>query len=384
MIDRPPTPYASSPRSYTPPYGDLIDFSEASSEHSFDWKQKSGKKPIFGGRQHIGAGTAAQSATGAQAAANAEVSIRDFQEERKRVPRLVSKPGSAFAPRLPADGFHRGMDTSAGKPCSEWRAEWQAAERERLIGRDLRSLSLQTPRNFDASLNLSKETPNPQTATTTKAASRATTKSQGRHVLGDKTTNPFLRHHPEERATSQPTKRPQWAWDADAFLTSEWPPRKEAETVTVVQKPKAKAPVIKAKAASTNAKAPAMEGVALKPKPSDWQVCYQINLAFQKKITGPWECVACKATGTTTHPQFRSDFVTVVATCPDGHKDHFSSAKASSTKIACGKCDEDFALRVSQQTVKCFNHDCRRMLVVDWELVRWARTGDEWQEIVSL
>jgi hypothetical protein len=135
---------------------------------------------------------------------------------------------------------------------------------------------------------------------------------------------------------------------------------------------------------STNAKAPATKGVAPKPQLSDRQVCYQINLAFQKKIIGPWECVACKATGTTTHPQFRSNFVTVIATYPDGHKDHLSSAKAPSTKIACGKCDEDFALTVSQQTVKCFNRDCRRMLVVDWELVRWARTGDEWQEIVSL
>src|SRR5437660_7657791 len=119
MIDRPPTPYASSLRSHTPPYGDLIDSSEASSEYGLDWNQWSSKKPIFG--------------------------IRDFQEKRKRVTRLVPKPRSAFAPRSPADSFQHGMDTSAGKPCSEWHAEWQAAERERLIGRDLRNLSLQAP-----------------------------------------------------------------------------------------------------------------------------------------------------------------------------------------------------------------------------------------------
>jgi hypothetical protein len=367
MIDRPPTPHASYPRRF----GDLIDSSEASSEHSFDWIQKSSKKPIFGSGQQVGAGVAVQSAAGAQATTNAKLSIRGFQEEGKRVPRPVSKPRSAFAPRSPADSFHYGMDTSAGKPCSEWRAEWQAAERERLIGSDPRSHSLQALRNFDASLNLSKETPNPQAAAATKAASRPTTKSQGRHVLGDKTTNPTRRRRRKEGATSQPTKWPQWTRD------------EETETVTAMQKPKAKAPVVESKAPSTNAKAPAAKSVAPKPQLSDWQVCYQINLAFQKQIIGPWECVACKTTGTTTHPQFRSNFVTVVATCPDGHKDHFSSARAPSTRIACGKCDEDFALRVSQQTVKCFNRDCRRMLVVDWELVRWARTGDEWQEIVS-
>jgi hypothetical protein len=372
---RPPTTYASSPRSCTPPYSDLINSSEASSEYSFDGIQTSGKKPIFGSGQQVGAGTATQNAAGAQAT---ELSIRDFQEW-KRVPRPPPKIWSEFAPRSPADSFHRGMDTSVGKPCSEWYTESQAAEPERPIGRDPRSLSLQALRNFDASLNLSEETPNPQTATTTKAASRATTKSHRRQVLGNRTTNPSLRRRPEERATPQPTKSPQWAQDVD-----EWPSRKEAEIVTAVQKSKAKAPVTKAKAPSTNAKAPATKGVAPKPQLSDWQVCYQINLAFQKKIIGPWECVACKTTGTATHPQFRSNFVTVVATCPGGHKDHFSSAKAPSTKIACGKCDEDFALRVSQQTVKCFNRGCRRMLVVDLELVRWARMGDEWHEIVSL
>ena len=323
---RPPSPYASSPRSCAPPYSDLIDSSEASSECSFD---------------------------------------RDFQE-LKRVPR--PPPRSAFTPRLPADSFHRSMDTSAGKPCSEWYAESQAAEPERLIGREPRSLSL-----------LSKETPNPQTATTTKAASPATRKPHRRQVLGNRTTNSPLRRRPEERATPKPTKRPQWAQDVDG-----WPSRKEAETATAVQKSTAKAPVIKAKAPSTNAEAPATKGVAPKPQLSDWQVCYQINLAFHKEIIGPWECVACKTTGTATHPQLSSNFVTVVATCPDGHQDHLSSAKAPSSKIACGKCDEDLALRVSQQTVKCFNRDCRRMLVVDGELVRLARTSDEWQEIVSL
>ena len=376
---QPPTTYASSPRSCTPPYSDLIDSSKASSEYSFDRIQISGKKPIFGSRQQVGAGTATQNAAGAQAT---ELSIRDFQG-RRHVPGPPPNLWSEFAPRSPADGFHRGMDTSAGKPCSEWYAESQVAEPERPIGRDPQSLSLQTPRNFDASLNLSKETPNSQTVTTTKAASRATTKSHRRQALGNRTTNPSLRRRPEERATPQPTKSSQWAQDVD-----EWPSRKEAETVTAGQKSKAKAPVIKAKAPSTNAEAPATKGVAPKPQLSDWQVCYQINLAFQKKIIGPWECVACKTTGTgtatATHPEFRSNFVTVVATCPDGHKDHFSSAKAPSTKIACGKCDEDFALRVSQQTVKCFNRDCRRMLVVDQELVRWAGTGDEWHEIVSL
>src|ERR1700722_14303283 len=149
MIDQPLTPYASSPRSCTPPSDDLIDSSEASSEHSFDWIQKSGKKPIFGSGQQVGAGIAAQSA-GAQATANAELSIRGFQEEGKRVPRLGSKLRPAFAPRSPADSFHQGADTSAGKPCSEWRAEWQAAERERLIGRDPPSLPLQPLRKFDA------------------------------------------------------------------------------------------------------------------------------------------------------------------------------------------------------------------------------------------
>jgi hypothetical protein len=65
----------------TPHYGDLIDSSEASSEHNFDWIPKSGKRSIFSSGQQVGAGIAAQNAAGAQATTNAELSIRGFQEE---------------------------------------------------------------------------------------------------------------------------------------------------------------------------------------------------------------------------------------------------------------------------------------------------------------
>ena len=52
-------------------------------------------------------------------------------------------------------------------------------------------------------------------------------------------------------------------------------------------------------------------------------------------------------------------------------------------KIACSRCDEDFALRVSQQTVKCFHPMCLRMLVVDWELVKWANEGEDWEDTLK-
>jgi hypothetical protein len=114
-----------------------------------------------------------------------------------------------------------------------------------------------------------------------------------------------------------------------------------------------------------------------KPQLSPWEVCYQVNLSFQKKITGPWQCVACSRAGFATSPEYCSNFVTVVAACPDGHKDHLSSSNTIGTKIACSICDEDFALRVSQQTVKCFHPMCPRILVVDWELVKWANEGED-------
>jgi hypothetical protein len=131
------------------------------------------------------------------------------------------------------------------------------------------------------------------------------------------------------------------------------------------------------------AKEPAIQAAREKPQLSPWEVCYHVNLSFQKKITGPWQCVACSRTGFATSPEYRSNFVTVVATCPDGHKDHLSSSDAIGTKIACSRCDEDFALRVSQQTVKCFHPMCPRMLVVDWELVKWANEGEDWQDILN-
>jgi hypothetical protein len=131
------------------------------------------------------------------------------------------------------------------------------------------------------------------------------------------------------------------------------------------------------------AKEPAMQAAREKPQLSPWEVCYLVNLSFQKKITGTWQCVACSRTGFATSPEYRSNFVTVVATCPDGHKDHLSSSNAIGTKIACSRCDEDFALRVSQQTVKCFHPTCPRMLVVDWELAKWANEGEDWQDILN-
>jgi hypothetical protein len=118
-----------------------------------------------------------------------------------------------------------------------------------------------------------------------------------------------------------------------------------------------------------------------KPRLSPWEICYQVNLAFQQKISGQWQCVACNRTGNAARPEYRSNFVTLVATCPDGHKDHLSSSSAIAAQIICYRCDEDFALRLSQEKVKCFHGDCHRILVVDGELVRWAGDGDEWQEI---
>lgn len=131
------------------------------------------------------------------------------------------------------------------------------------------------------------------------------------------------------------------------------------------------------------AKEPAIQAASEKAQLSPWEVCYLVNISFQKKITGPWQCVSCSRTGFATSPEYRSNFVTVVATCPDGHKDHLSSLGATGKKIACSRCDEDFALRVSQQTVKCFHPMCLRMLVVDWELVKWANEGDDWQDTLK-
>jgi hypothetical protein len=128
---------------------------------------------------------------------------------------------------------------------------------------------------------------------------------------------------------------------------------------------------------------PAVQAAREKPQLSPWEVCYQVNLSFQRKITGPWQCVACSRTGFATSPEYRSDFVTAVAICPDGHKDHLSSSNATGKKIACGRCDEDYALRVSQETVKCFHPLCPRMLVVDWELVKGASEGEDWQDTLE-
>ena len=130
-------------------------------------------------------------------------------------------------------------------------------------------------------------------------------------------------------------------------------------------------------------KEPAMQAAPEKPQLSPWEVCYQVNLSIQKKITGPWQCVACSRKGFAKSPEYRSNFATVVAACPDGHKDHLSSSNTMETMIACSRCDEDFALRVSQQTVKCFHPTCLRMLVVDLELVKWANEGENWQDTVN-
>jgi hypothetical protein len=137
------------------------------------------------------------------------------------------------------------------------------------------------------------------------------------------------------------------------------------------------------KSLTLQAKEPATQTAPEKAQLSPWEVCYLVNISFQKKITGPWQCVACSRTGFATSPEYRSNFVTVVATCPDGHKDHLSSSDATGKKIACSRCDEDFALRVSQQTVKCFHPVCLRMLVVDWELVKRANEGEDWQDTLK-
>ena len=140
---------------------------------------------------------------------------------------------------------------------------------------------------------------------------------------------------------------------------------------------------VERKSPTLRAKEPAMYAAREKPQLSPWEVCYQVNLSYQKKITGPWQCVACSRTGFATSPEYRSNFFTLVATCPDGHKDHLSSSNTTGKKIACSRCDEDFALRVSQQTVKCFHPMCLRMLVVDWELVKGANEGEDWQDTLK-
>jgi hypothetical protein len=244
------------------------------------------------------------------------------------------------------------MELSAGRPCSEWHAAWKA-ECERLR-QDIERLQLQKS-NFTMAIDMTRQKETPPLAQN----------SPTRPILADKSTNTALKRHTKKVTPRvKATKTPQLQPDFDKI------PRP--------QRPKKGAPLRKIKATEQVPQA-ATQTHQLSP----WEICYQVNLAFQKRITGPWQCVVCNRTGYAATPEYRSNFVMVVATCPDGHKDHLSSSSAARTNVACKRCDEDFALKLSQQTVKCFHPTCRRILVVDWELVRWAHAGEEWQDILK-
>jgi hypothetical protein len=187
-----------------------------------------------------------------------------------------------------------------------------------------------------------------------------------RPAFVDMSANVPPKHQNDEVATGiQAAKTPQVQLDSATLPTSRRPgDGREAATL----------------GRASGATERVSQTTAEKPQLSPWEICYQVNLAFQKKIIGLWQCVACNRTGTAATPEYRSNFVMEVAICPDGHRDHLSSFNAERKMITCNRCDEDFALRLSQETIKCFNAKCRRMLVVDGELVRWMRSDEEWQE----
>jgi hypothetical protein len=108
----------------------------------------------------------------------------------------------------------------------------------------------------------------------------------------------------------------------------------------------------------------------------EWKICWQVNHAFTKKritpLNYPVVCIGCGDRALPWSSTYRSEFVTIAPQCPQGHTHWLKSSDID----VCAKCHQDFVLNASTRQQVCPKEDCRRMLMIDEDVIR-NRLGPE-------
>ena len=77
-------------------------------------------------------------------------------------------------------------------------------------------------------------------------------------------------------------------------------------------------------------------------------------------------CAGCDRRAYPWNPSKRSEFVTLVAHCPDGHTEW----RKQSAVDLCATCIDSFVFNVTSRQQACSAEGCRRVLEVDEEAVK--------------
>ncbi|KAH8654592.1 hypothetical protein BGZ60DRAFT_532960 [Tricladium varicosporioides] len=101
-----------------------------------------------------------------------------------------------------------------------------------------------------------------------------------------------------------------------------------------------------------------------------WTICWEVNKRFQvqRKHSTSYDCVCvgCNRRTQTWSSKYRSEFPSLAVQCFEGHLKWMKGTEAD----ICGRCNQDFTLKVSSRSQRCAIDGCRRLLIVDEDVVR--------------
>ena len=97
----------------------------------------------------------------------------------------------------------------------------------------------------------------------------------------------------------------------------------------------------------------------------DWQLCWQANLAFHKRVTKPQKCIVCSEVQNYTDDTRRSAFWLEATRCSAGHRQATQVESQSTPSLGvCASCDHMYMFDMVRGKHTCRRGRCRRTVRV--------------------
>jgi len=105
------------------------------------------------------------------------------------------------------------------------------------------------------------------------------------------------------------------------------------------------------------------------PEPTDWQVCWKVDLHFHSKFTGGnLFCLVCNKTTAYASGTYRSTFWQI-ARCWSGHCQQVDGVPVGAQAGICAKCSQKYLLDILRGKFSCKREGCKRQLRYNKQLV---------------
>ena len=111
---------------------------------------------------------------------------------------------------------------------------------------------------------------------------------------------------------------------------------------------------------------------------ADWQLCWQANLVFHKRITKPQKCILCSEVQNYVNDTRRSSFWLEATRCSAGHRQATQIETQGTPSLGvCATCDQMYMFDIIKGKHTCRREGCRRTVRVHEAELRERLVSDK-------